>query len=106
MIKFLSCQNGTIRVCPAQPGQHVQRTRMQYTFLNNNTPHSEQRRTVLIRQTVHAQTRVSSQARHIDPAISRLWVDISRFRLANITTVYLSRHNTLNQRWFNVVPAS
>ena len=31
-----------------------------YTFLNNNTPHSEQRRTVLIRQTVHAQTRASS----------------------------------------------
>ena len=32
----------------------------QYTFLNNNTPHSEQRRTVLIKQTVHAQTRASS----------------------------------------------
>ena len=31
-----------------------------YTFLNNNTPHSEQRRTVLIRQTAHAQTRASS----------------------------------------------
>ena len=25
----------------------------QYTFLNNNTPHSEQRRTVLIRQLLH-----------------------------------------------------
>ena len=32
----------------------------QYTFLNNNTPHSEQRRTVLIRKTVHAKTRASS----------------------------------------------
>ena len=31
-----------------------------YTILNNNTPHSEQRRTVLIRQTVHARTRESS----------------------------------------------
>ena len=31
-----------------------------YTFLNNNTPHSEQRRTVLISETVHAQTRASS----------------------------------------------
>ena len=31
-----------------------------YTFLNNNTPHSEQRRSVLIRQNVHAQTHASS----------------------------------------------
>ena len=31
-----------------------------YTLFNDNTPHSEQRRTVLIRQTVHAQTRASS----------------------------------------------
>ena len=35
----------------------------QYTFLNNNTPHSEQRRIVLIRQTVNAQTRASSLLR-------------------------------------------
>ena len=33
----------------------MNRTQGQYTFLNDNTPHSEQRRTVLIRQTVHVQ---------------------------------------------------
>ena len=31
-----------------------------YTLFNDNTPRSEQSRTVLIRQTVHAQTRASS----------------------------------------------